>query len=159
MRCVWLHFRVRQCVSSDKRLVQRSGWLQNDVLAAIEAEPIVCSALIRLNNKVVMAIRPSPNPGVRAGRREHFVQKYHTDAFLLLFKVFTNTTVWISVLMWGLLLYLQTVLSEVDVPSCISAGCSFLMQLKSTFSPQAPTMCKAAQMKRNVIFPRSDLMC
>lgn len=71
MRWIWLHFRVCQCMQPDKRLVQRLGWLQNDVLAAIEAEPIVCSVLIRLNNEVVMAIRPTPNPGVCVWAMRH----------------------------------------------------------------------------------------
>lgn len=46
-----------------------------------EAEPIVCSALIRLNNEVVMAIRPSPNPGVWAGDMNIFFQNITVTLF------------------------------------------------------------------------------
>lgn len=64
MRWIWLRCRPCQCMQPDKRLVLQLDWLQSDVLAAIDAEPIVRSALIGLNNEVVMATRPTPNSGV-----------------------------------------------------------------------------------------------
>ena len=87
MRWIWLRCRPCQCMQPDKRLVLQLDWLQSDVLAAIDAEPIVCSALIRLNNEVVMATRPTPNSGVWERRHNNLeiVFSSESEGFLFTF--------------------------------------------------------------------------